>query len=166
MDTAKKYVKECTIGPIRQTVSQPIREIGNQSSLPTHCHMESTALAGTIDRGNYRERSSAPKQRPTRRSPSNPTLENPVAQDAHEVQIAEQPRRVRYIYWCVDKNKLETKLVHLQVLKNDGVKFILNLRSAYKTRLGLRRYFSLTDCYGVKFIQVGFLTTLFIVFVN
>ena len=62
-----------------------------------------------------------------------------------------------YVHWCVDINKVNTKLYHIpihQVQRSNDVRSIKRLKLAYNSDCGWRRWFSLTACYGVRFIMV------------
>lgn len=60
----------------------------------------------------------------------------------------------RYVHWCVDANRYETELNHISIPTLDDSNFITKLKSAYWTTRGIRQWFSLTDCYGVRFVSV------------
>ena len=62
-----------------------------------------------------------------------------------------------YLHWCVDINKVNTKLYHIpihQVQRINDVRFIKRLKLAYNSDCGWRRWFSLTACYDVRFVMV------------
>lgn len=62
----------------------------------------------------------------------------------------------RYIHWCVDANRYETQLNHISVPTLDDINFASKLKSAYRATRGVRQWFSLTDCYGVRFVAVSY----------
>lgn len=61
----------------------------------------------------------------------------------------------RYVHWCVDANRYETELNHISIPTLDDSNFISKLKSAYRATRGIRQWFSLTDCYGVRFVAVS-----------
>jgi hypothetical protein len=61
----------------------------------------------------------------------------------------------RYIHWCVDSNKWETQLYHIQVSDLSDGNFIDKLKESYDRTLGFWRWLSLTTCHSVKFVVVS-----------
>jgi hypothetical protein len=59
-----------------------------------------------------------------------------------------------YLHWCVDKSSSATILFPLNIPRIDDVTIIQKLKSKYKAVKGLRRWVSLTDCDGVRFVLV------------
>ena len=59
-----------------------------------------------------------------------------------------------YLHWCVDKSLSATILFPLNIPRIDDVTIIKKLKSKYKSVKGLRRWVSLTDCDGVRFVLV------------
>lgn len=60
----------------------------------------------------------------------------------------------RYVHWCVDANRYETELNHISIPTLDDSDFISKLKHTYWATRGIRQWFSLTDCYGVRFVSV------------
>jgi hypothetical protein len=75
-------------------------------------------------------------------------------QHAQQAEIICELSRDRYLHWCVDINRYETRLFHIPIPSLNDVTVISALRSAYNAAAGFRRWFSLTSCYGVKFVMV------------
>ncbi|KAI9774940.1 MAG: hypothetical protein M1840_000156 [Geoglossum simile] len=77
----------------------------------------------------------------------------PAAQVAQQAWTDQGVANDRYVHWCVDRNRYETQLVHIPILSLNDRNFIKKLRSAYYATHNFRRWFSLTSCYGVKFVM-------------
>ena len=82
------------------------------------------------------------------------TSGGPIAKDTHQCKIIQDTLSDCYVHWCVDANKFETKLNHIPIFSLKDVKFIYDLKAAYNSVMGIRCWFSLTSCYGVKLIIV------------
>jgi hypothetical protein len=70
-------------------------------------------------------------------------------------QLISQAMQSRYIHWCVDSNKWETQLYHIQVSDLSDGNFIDKLKESYDRTLGFWRWLSLTTCHSVKFVVVS-----------
>ncbi|KAI9782683.1 MAG: hypothetical protein M1839_004670 [Geoglossum umbratile] len=77
----------------------------------------------------------------------------PTVQVAQQAQTNQRVVNDRYVHWCVDRNRYETQLVHIPVPSLNDQNFIKKLKSAYYATHSFRRWFSLTSCYGVKFVM-------------
>jgi hypothetical protein len=97
--------------------------------------------------------SPAPTHQPPQSSNSPPST---TQSQRHGSQVRQhsQSNQSRYIHWCVDSNKWETQLHHIEVSSRTDQKFIDKLKENYEKTFGLWRWFSLTTCHSVKFVEV------------
>lgn len=137
-EVASKYRRKCTSAS------------NNQSILPLHNNTQNFAAPdGTSTQ--------TPNTAPTsgglfhRSSPQAAALTSDP-NSAADTKSSLQPDR--YVHWCVDANRYETELNHISIPTLDDSNFISKLKSAYWTTRGIRQWFSLTDCYGVRFVSV------------
>jgi hypothetical protein len=78
---------------------------------------------------------------------------DPRIRDVRQAEMISDLAKNRYLHWCVDINRFETRLFHIPIPSMTDTKIISNLKTAYKVASGFRRWFSLTACYGVKFVM-------------
>jgi hypothetical protein len=78
------------------------------------------------------------------------------ANDLHSQQakIISEQSKDSYLHRCVDISRCETRLFHIPIPSLNDVIVISPLRSAYNAAAGFRHWFSLTACYGVKFVMI------------
>lgn len=64
----------------------------------------------------------------------------------------------KYVHWCVDSSKthLHDICVESEMEAKKGRAFIKELLTSYKKLRGIRWWFSLTHCSGVKLVKVSF----------
>lgn len=61
-----------------------------------------------------------------------------------------------FIHWCIDISRTEVQnLFHIRVQHLRDMTVIPRLKAYYRQSKGYRNWFSLTDCYGVKFVLVS-----------
>ncbi|KAG8530715.1 uncharacterized protein KY384_004072 [Bacidia gigantensis] len=115
----------------------------NQPILPVHS-------SGPLDLESAAAAQSQPSRPPAgglqqRRVPQTSSNSN--------ANIASQapPTTVQYVHWCVDANRYKTQLTHIPI-KAQNAAFISKLKAAFNAIRGVRRWLSLTDCYGIKFV--------------
>ena len=59
-----------------------------------------------------------------------------------------------HLHWCVDSNQSDTLLFPIDVPRIDDVTIIQKMKSSYASVKGMRRWISLTECAGVRFVLV------------
>jgi hypothetical protein len=121
----------------------------NSPLLPVYTPGPSASASGSQNMNN----SSGITQRAT---PSGPPTSGQGVFTSHSQQaaISSGVSQGRYLHWCVDANKFETRLFHIPVRSLKDITVISELRSTFQAAKGFRRWFSLTDCHNVKFVIV------------
>lgn len=144
-DVANDYRRQC----IRVTIPSdtpsllPVHNLASASttsSSPTRAQNAGQVSSNIIERLSYNN--------------FEPNAEDPRIRDAQQADFVSELAKNRYIHWCVDSNRYETQLFHIPIPSMTDVTVISALKSAYSTARGFRRWFSLTACYGVKFVTV------------
>lgn len=134
---AKEYQKICSSAASTST-NQPVLPLHNNSLIASSSSISTQTQTTTLSSSGTFQRS--------------PNLLN-LGNNSGAAQHSLHPDQ--YIHWCVDARRYETMLNHISILALDDVKnFVPKLKSAYDTTRGIRRWVSLTACYGVKFVVV------------
>ncbi|KAI9867950.1 MAG: hypothetical protein M1813_007772 [Trichoglossum hirsutum] len=123
--------------------------------LPTHS-TTANLIAPTVPsgfQGGIGTNHSGGTGQPSSWTDSGSIRSNPAVQVAQQAQTNQDVANDRYVHWCVDRNSYETQLIHIPIPSLNDPNFIKKLRSAYNATHSFRRWFSLTSCYGVKFVM-------------
>ena len=134
---AKEYKRKCA----STSNNQPILPVHNnitQIPTPTEISTQTQTTASSSSELSHRS------------SLRSTVISN--QDSAAAIKLSSQPDR--YVHWCVDANRYETELNHISIPTLDDSNFIFKLKSAYRTTRGFRQWFSLTDCYGIRFVSV------------
>ena len=136
-EVAREYQQKCSSSSNNQSIL-PLHNDRTHIAKVDHISTQTQTLAPSSDELFHRF-----SQQPALTLDTN---------SAAETKYSLQPDR--YVHWCVDVNKYETELNHISIPTPDDSNFISKLKSAYRTTRGIRQWFSLTDCYGVRFVAV------------
>ena len=127
---------------------------GSSSLLPLHNPASVFTTSSTSTEARNTGRSSLNIAQRASFDKSNFKANEPKIQHAQQAQSISEPLKDRYLHWCVDINRYETRLFHIPIPSLNDITVISALRSAYNAAAGFRRWFSLTACYSVKFVMV------------
>lgn len=120
------------------------------SLLPVH-HGPSQSSSVDPDQGHAKAHNSGPRTRTNQDASVGPGGMN--------LNLSPQVKMTpnlssTYLHWCVDSTPSDTLLFSLEIPRIDDTKIIKRLKHCYKSVKGVRRWISLTDCEGVKFVLV------------
>ncbi|KAH6717391.1 hypothetical protein BKA61DRAFT_671838 [Leptodontidium sp. MPI-SDFR-AT-0119] len=78
---------------------------------------------------------------------------NSLQANPSQIQQQANSQDKLFIHWCIDISRSEVqKLFHVRVQHLRDMTVIPRLKAYYRQSKGYRNWFSLTDCYGVKFV--------------
>ncbi|KAL3418494.1 serine/threonine protein kinase [Phlyctema vagabunda] len=125
----------------------------SNSILPLHTTSPSASPSSlsTSDPSSTSSSTEAPGHLPQGKIPINKS-NRPIVKDNQQMNIIQDKVRDRYLHWCVDSSSIKTRLFHLEVPRMNDAKIIQELKTTYNSVKRFWGWFSLTECYGVKFV--------------
>jgi hypothetical protein len=133
---------------------KPIRIANDAPLLPVHNSIPSSSSKVTITSSNQAPASSNAPSGSRNTDQNTSTNIGDRAQQYVQQTSSDNTSSKSYLHWCVDSNPSDTLLFPLEIPQIDDVTIIQRLRSSYEAVKGIRRWISLTDCDGVKFVLV------------